>query len=1407
MAIDFPASPSVNDIHTSGGKRWTWNGTSWERSGTPGPGDTISATNDNTTSTVYPVLVTGTGSNTAKIATTSSKSVSFNASNGTLTATSFTGTLNTAAQTNITSVGTLGSLNVTGVTTISGITTYSNSVHFGGDQVTWYGGIPDRFMRWESPGSHGILRLSDLTNLYFGDGSNTHVYHQGNAATHSTVWKQYLDYATHGDSGSNPLIFYSKDVQIKGSPDSPSSGQNDSIADFHLYEGVKLYYNDTSSSNGLKFETTSSGVNIVGTTTTGQLNVTGNATIGGVLTYEDVKNVDAVGLVTARNGIKDQTLTAGRVVYVDSDKTLTDSANLTFNGSDLLIDAATNAYKGVKFDNSFNLTFGSSSGTSPRLYLKGTSNSQSDAGDTFLATGSGGEQIFRSNTFTKFEVNADSTTAEALRITSAGKVGIGSAVPAYNLDISGSGTQQLAVQSTGAADAVIRLNNSVLSWDFDNDGNGTVESGAAGTLHLRNSSLGDAAVMSFTAAGNIGISTSVPNTTQDLTIDGASNYKAGIFYKQAGVNQYRFMCEGGTGHVYYDTFVNDRDHIFRVDSQSTGGTEVFRICGDKKIGINTSSPARMMHIFSGTTGHPVVLERGDTSNTQIELRTGGATRGYWGCSTTANFLVYDNDTSDIHFTVNQTGKVGLGIVTPTAGDLASGASFAAPKFHILGDNSQSGAYELLARFGSGTDADNSGATIVLNHANDRGLAIQGGRSVGNRGYGALKSIDNLGRLSDAIEIRGGNGQGVAHLAFYTGEATTTTQRLHITSSGNVVVGDFTPVDTRNDGGIHIRDNKGISFKSHSSSSSRNWRIRNDDSAWGNLDFGVGTSNSDFADVAAETVLSLASSRRVGINEVSPDRTLHISDASNGGVIRLTNTLTSINNGTICGMIEFEQRDGADGSGNAGVSANIRAEMTDSTNGANQLCFSTGTPSTIGTRMTLSHQGRLSLSGPSSQQLNITGTEADIWLTSSGPSTTWRILGSTGTNTHRFRIYDETHGRDVLNIYGENTSNETRVGNSDVHINYGLMIGKNRTRYSTAYGCNDVYAPVVSGGEGECVFSIDPSWSQSELRKFFNTDSVSWLNIGDAPGGYAIMVSGAVNCGGDYGSGFPYIPIDDGDSFRMECWMRTHNGSQNHYMGSIEYDCNMENGTGNPGSYGYWAMVNQTINSTSWTRVTGTIGPNHGSSYGEFRSGFTGGARKYWTPQALFNYVNNSGDRICYISGWRVFRLRHRGTHVFEGLNVTGSKTFQIPHPLTSKKDTHELVHSSVESPQCDNIYRGKITLSSGTATVNLDNNSNMTDGTFVVLNTNIQCHTSNETGWGAVKGSVSGNILTITAQDNTSTDTISWIVVGERKDEQIKSDDRTNDDGELIVEFPKVQNVPEGGDIPMVAPVGIGTTS
>ncbi len=34
-ALDFPASPSTNDIHTENGVSWKWNGSAWVRLADP----------------------------------------------------------------------------------------------------------------------------------------------------------------------------------------------------------------------------------------------------------------------------------------------------------------------------------------------------------------------------------------------------------------------------------------------------------------------------------------------------------------------------------------------------------------------------------------------------------------------------------------------------------------------------------------------------------------------------------------------------------------------------------------------------------------------------------------------------------------------------------------------------------------------------------------------------------------------------------------------------------------------------------------------------------------------------------------------------------------------------------------------------------------------------------------------------------------------------------------------------------------------------------------------------------------------------------------------------------------------------------------------------------------------------
>ena len=159
-------------------------------------------------------------------------------------------------------------------------------------------------------------------------------------------------------------------------------------------------------------------------------------------------------------------------------------------------------------------------------------------------------------------------------------------------------------------------------------------------------------------------------------------------------------------------------------------------------------------------------------------------------------------------------------------------------------------------------------------------------------------------------------------------------------------------------------------------------------------------------------------------------------------------------------------------------------------------------------------------------------------------------------------------------------------------------------------------------------------------------------------------------------------------------------------------------------------------------------------------------------------LNVTGGEVRFQAGARVTgNFQVSGT-----VNVSGTKNFYIDHPLESKKDTHSLIHSSVESPEVNNLYRGKVDLVNGTSTVNLDTESNMTEGTFVALNDNNQCFTTNETDWDAVKGSVDGNRLTISCQNSSSTANVSWMVIANRKDNSIINSSGTDSNGELIVE-------------------------
>lgn len=153
--------------------------------------------------------------------------------------------------------------------------------------------------------------------------------------------------------------------------------------------------------------------------------------------------------------------------------------------------------------------------------------------------------------------------------------------------------------------------------------------------------------------------------------------------------------------------------------------------------------------------------------------------------------------------------------------------------------------------------------------------------------------------------------------------------------------------------------------------------------------------------------------------------------------------------------------------------------------------------------------------------------------------------------------------------------------------------------------------------------------------------------------------------------------------------------------------------------------------------------------------------------------------------------RSTGNPAFTGTMSKGGGSFDIDHPLDP--GNKDLIHSFVEGPRADLIYRGVVQLVSGQATVNIDTAAGMTPGTYEALTKHAEAEffLQNKTGFGAVRGTLVGGVLTIVCQQGNSTDTISWMVVAERNDPFYLACSLTDDDGNFIVERDKPAPTPE----------------
>ena len=258
------------------------------------------------------------------------------------------------------------------------------------------------------------------------------------------------------------------------------------------------------------------------------------------------------------------------------------------------------------------------------------------------------------------------------------------------------------------------------------------------------------------------------------------------------------------------------------------------------------------------------------------------------------------------------------------------------------------------------------------------------------------------------------------------------------------------------------------------------------------------------------------------------------------------------------------------------------------------------------------------------------------------------------------------------------------------------------------------------------------------------------------------------------------------------------GGYNPYISPI-------NIAGGKGGGGIGKNGNSPANGTAGTPNTGSGGGGGSTGAGGNSFGGNGGSgllifryRLSTNNSFVLSYSNEFGNNndTLLITNRSNSSMPNRCLAITKGGNVdatgtltAGAKNWRIKHPILSNK---YLLHTCIEGTRADNIYRGRKQLIDGECEVNIDlecnNTGGMTDGTFVLINKNVQVYVINNDTYDRVVGKINGNKLTIKSENNKATCFIDWLVLGERCDEYITSSSLTDASGSMIVEIDMENN-------------------
>ena len=415
-----------------------------------------------------------------------------------------------------------------------------------------------------------------------------------------------------------------------------------------------------------------------------------------------------------------------------------------------------------------------------------------------------------------------------------GNMGIGTASPGTQLEIAGSASTLLRLDSSNGSGGVIRIRNSGTDTHYFGSAADFITGGAANQTAIRSNSsilfgISGNEKVRIDSSGRVGIGTSSPS--QSLTLRGeqfietnstAADSGNGIYWQSTTSG----WATSGAHAAIYGKRVNGSNGYLRFDTRSSGTTaERMRIDSSGNVGIGTASPGQLLHLSS--SGPRILLtQTSANSNAFLDAATSGvlelsADDNNVAASSSMRFKVDGSE----KLRIDSSGNVGIATTAPQANlDISPASSSATLRVQARTTSSPVPAIELVRGTAQtfGADVyqdfrikDSAGELIVEYGQNGNITEALRVDSVGNVGVGTASAdanlhikggfptvhierdsavnysrllLDNTANDGGAID---GIGDGVGGLRFLTSDAGTIAERVRIDSSGRLLLGTTT----------------------------------------------------------------------------------------------------------------------------------------------------------------------------------------------------------------------------------------------------------------------------------------------------------------------------------------------------------------------------------------------------------------------------------------------------------------------------------------------------------------------------------------------------------------------------------------------------------------------------------------